>query len=171
MNRDHSTTLLRYTHGSLSSGGDLWGTPLCIIPRLRSEEGGRGEVPCFRHGAPSVAVALGWRVENGEIPALYGNSQNKLLSVLGPLCLLHQHLAPTLPQSVFLLPTFSRRNPFYNGRHAIVVPGRALTSGPGNRVVGRKVPPPGTKIPARGAVVPPSRLPRPRHLLPFDLLI
>lgn len=85
-----------------------------------------------------MAVALGWRVENGEISALYRNSQNKLLSVLGPLCLLHQHLALTLAQSVFLLPMFSRSNPFYSGRNAIVVPGWALTLGPGNRVAGRK---------------------------------
>lgn len=43
-NPNCSTTLPRPTHGDLSSGGDLWGTPVGIVPRLCSEEGGWGEV-------------------------------------------------------------------------------------------------------------------------------
>lgn len=84
--------------------------------------------PCFCRGAPSAVVALGWCVENGEISALCRNSHNKLMSVLGPLCLLHQHLA----QSVFLLPVFSRSSPFCNVRNFAIIPGRAVISpGPG----------------------------------------
>lgn len=98
------------------------------------------EVLAMLRGVLSVAVALDWCVENGEISALYWNSHNKLLSVLGALCLLHQHLA----QSVFLLPMFSTSSPFCNGRNFAVMPGRAVTlpgAGAwhgGHRVTGRK---------------------------------
>lgn len=119
---------------------------------------------CFCHGAPSVAVPLVWCVENRELSALCGNSQNKLLSVLGPLCLLRQHLALTLALSVFLLLMFSRGNPSWREEcYRCPRPGTDLgTWQEGGRQEGGG----GTEIPAHAAVLPPSQLPRPRHLLP-----
>lgn len=74
--------------------------------KVRKRDKGCGS-PGPVSGALNVAVALGWCVENREICALCRNSQNKLLSVLGPLCLLQQPLTPALAHSVLLLPVFS----------------------------------------------------------------
>ena len=114
-----------------------------------------------------MAVALGWCVEKGEISARYGNGQNKLLSALGSVCPLHQHLAPTLAQGVFLLPVFSRSNLFYNGRNAVAIPGLVLSTawhGVAGRKEGRHQNP--GLCCGRASL----RLPPPCHLLPFHLL-
>lgn len=115
-----------------------------------------------------MVVALGWHVESGEISALYGNSQNKLLSVLGPLCRLHQHLAPALAQHVSA-PHVFKKQPLLQWEKCHRCPWLGTDLGAwqqGGRQGGG-----GTEIPARALLVPPSWLPQPRHLLPFDLLI
>lgn len=82
-------------------------------------------------------MALGSRVEEGEISALYRNSQNKLLSVLGPLCLLHRHPALTLAQSVSA-PHVLKKQPLlqWEKHHRCPWPGTDLRAW--YRVVGRK---------------------------------
>lgn len=106
-------------------------------------------------------MTLGWCVENRDISALYGNSQNKLLSVLGPLCVLHQPLTLALAHGVLLLPVFSTPSTLAE------MPSLSLTGTDlrawqwGGRQEGGE----GTEIPACAVAVPPSQLPS--HIICF----